>query len=197
MNGSVRCFVALALPGALREAITGFFAHEGRGIAGARWTDAERLHVTLRFLGDVAADRLPGVRAAIGAAAAGHAPFRLEVRGAGAFPSAQRPRIVWVGVGAGAAEVSALAASLEQALEPLGFAPEARAFSPHLTVGRLREPPRDRFAVPRLIGAAADRVWGETLVPAVHLMRSELFPAGPIYSILATTPLPDNARQGR
>jgi 2'-5' RNA ligase len=197
MNSAVRCFVALTLPEAVRESIAGFFAREGRAIAAVRWTEAPRLHLTLQFLGDVAADWLPAVRAAIDAAAAGHGPFRLEVRGAGAFPSAQRPRIVWVGVGAGAVEVSGLAASLTAALAPLGFAPEARPFTPHLTVGRLREPPRDREAIPRLLAAAADRIWGETLIPAVHLMRSELFPAGPIYSILAASPLSGVVRQGR
>jgi 2'-5' RNA ligase len=166
-------------------------------VRGVRWTDAGRLHLTLKFLGEVAADRLPAVRAAVDAAAAGHASFTLELRGAGAFPAVQRPRVVWVGTGAGALEASALAASLELALAPLGFAPEQRPFTAHLTVGRFREPPRDRAALPRLIEAVRDRLWGEAVVPAVHLVRSDLFPAGPNYSILATAPLPGGVRQGR
>lgn len=197
MNGDVRCFVALELPAELRETIAAHFAREGRGIAGVRWADGARLHLTLKFLGNVAADRLPAVSAAVGSAAAGHGPFTLEVRGAGAFPSALRPRVVWVGTGTGAVEAAGLASSVELALAPLGFAPEGRPFAPHLTVGRLREPPRDRAALPRLLAAVRDRVWGEAVVPAVHLLRSELFPAGPNYSILSTTRLPAAVRPGR
>ena len=196
MNGVLRLFVAIELPERLRESVAAFFAREGRGIAGVRWVEAGRLHLTLKFLGEVGADQLPAVRGAVEAAAADHGPFALEVRGAGAFPTAERPRVVWVGIGAGAAAVAKLASSLERAFAPLGFAPEARPFAPHLTVGRVGAPLRDRAALPRLFAAVRDRVWGQAVVPAVHLMRSDLFPAGPIYSILATTPLPGGVRQG-
>jgi 2'-5' RNA ligase len=197
VNGVLRCFVAIELPEDLREAVAAFFAREGREIAGVRWVDGARLHLTLKFLGAVAADRVAAVGGAVAEAAVGHGPFALELRGAGAFPTEQRARVVWVGIGAGAAETCGLASSLETALAPLGFAREERPFTPHLTVGRVKAPPRDRAALPRLLAAARDRTWGQALVPAVHLVRSELFPAGPIYSILTTTPLPRIARQGR
>jgi len=197
VNGGLRCFVALGLPESLRESVASYFAREGRGVPGVRWAAAAHLHLTLKFLGEVAADRLPELRAAVEAPLADHGPFAVELRGAGAFPSVQRPRVVWVGLGAGAAEAKALAGSLERSLEPLGFAPEQREFTPHLTVGRVKAPAPDRAALPRLIAAVCDRVWGETLAREVHLMRSELFPAGPIYSILHTTSLPGRSRQDR
>lgn len=197
MSGSVRCFVAIELPAGLREGIAAFFARAGREIAGVRWAGGSRLHLTLKFLGELAADRLSEIRVAVEAAVAGHDSFALVLRGAGAFPSVRRPRVVWVGTGTGTAEASGLAASLEVALAPLGFAPEPRPFTPHLTVGRLGAPPPDRTALPRLIDSVRDRVWGETLVPAVHLVHSELFPAGPIYSTLAAIRLPEGVRQGR
>jgi 2'-5' RNA ligase len=199
VNGTLRCFVAIALPAAVRESVAAHFAREGRGIAGVRWTGAPGLHLTLKFLGGVEAGRLPAVFAAVDAAADAHAAFSLQLRGAGAFPSPERPRVVWVGAGAGAAEASALAGTLEGALAPLGFAPEARPFAPHLTVGRVKAPPRDRGALPRLIAAVRDRDWGEFLVPAAQVLRSELFPAGPIYSILHEARLraaPDTAHEG-
>lgn len=197
MNGGLRCFVALELPESLRDAVAAFFAREGRGVHGVRWVPAAHLHLTLKFLGDVAADLLPGVQDAVVSALVGHAPFAMELRGSGAFPSVQRPRVVWVGLGAGAAEATRLAASLERSLVPLGFAPEPRSFAPHLTVGRVRTPGPDRAALPRLITAARDRAWGEAVIREVHLVRSELFPAGPIYSILQTTPLPGEQRRDR
>jgi 2'-5' RNA ligase len=175
--------------------VAAFFAREGRGVAGVRWAAAAQLHLTLKFLGEVAAGLLPAVREAVAAALADHGPFTLALHGAGAFPSVQRPRVVWVGVGAGAAEATLLAGSLERSLAPLGFAPEPRPFAPHLTVGRVKAPGADRAALPRLIAAVRDRAWGEDVVREVHLVRSELFPAGPIYSILHTTSLPGTARQ--
>lgn len=197
MNSGLRCFVALDIPESLRESVAAFFTREGRGVDGMRWVPGAQLHLTLKFLGEVAADSLPAVRAAVDAACAGQGCFTLALRGAGAFPSEQRPRVVWVGVGAGAAAVTATAASLERCLTPLGFAPEQRAFTPHLTVGRVKAPARDRAALPRLLEAARERDWGEAVIPAVHLVRSELFPAGPIYSILHATRLPEFPRQGR
>jgi RNA 2',3'-cyclic 3'-phosphodiesterase len=195
VNSGLRCFVALELPAGLRESVAAFFSREGRGIAGVRWLDGARLHLTLKFLGDVASERLPAVRAAVASAVSGRGPFTLELCGAGAFPSAERPRVVWVGAGAGAAEAAGLSASLEASLEPLGFARELRPFAPHLTVGRVKGPLRDRAALPRLLASVRDRVWGEAVIPAVHLLRSELFPAGPNYSILATNQLPGLARR--
>ncbi len=190
MSEPLRCFIAIALPAALRELIAGFFAREGRRLGGVRWVGAQNLHLTLKFLGAVAPEGLPAIEAAVDAAAAARQAFTLSLRGAGAFPSVERPRVIWVGAGAGASEVAALAGSLERALEPLGFPTEARAFAPHLTVARVKAPPHDRGALPRLLAAARDREWGETLVPGVQLLRSELFPAGPIYSILHEARLP-------
>jgi 2'-5' RNA ligase len=155
-----------------------------------RWVAAANLHLTLQFLGDVDAGRIPALREALDVAVSGHRAFRLGLRGAGAFPSPERPRVLWVGAGEGAAAASALATSVAAALAPLGFAPEERRFLPHLTVGRVGSPSRDRAPLLRLLDAVRDREWGECLIPAAHLLRSELFPAGPIYSILHEARLP-------
>ena len=190
MSGGFRCFVALVLPAELREAVAGHFAREGRRVPGVRWVAAANLHLTLQFLGEVEAERISALREALEAAVSGHAAFRLGLRGAGAFPSAERPRVLWVGAGEGTAQASALGASVAAALAPLGFPAEERPFVPHLTVGRVAAPPRAREPLRRLLEDARDRDWGGCLVPAAHLLRSELFPAGPIYSILHEARLP-------
>jgi len=197
VSGGLRCFVALELPEGLRETIAAHFAREGRTLSGVRWVPAGNLHLTLKFLGELDAKRLPALEGALTEALLGHAPFSLALRGAGAFPSPERARVIWVGAGTGASEVSALAASVEAALTPLGFSPEERPFSPHLTVGRVKTPPRDRGALRELLDAVRDREWGEWVVSGAHLVRSELFPAGPIYSILHTATLPEKPGQGR
>jgi 2'-5' RNA ligase len=197
VSGGLRCFVAVELPDGLRETIADHFAREGRAVAVVRWVPAANLHLTLKFLGDIEAQRLPTLQGALAQALAGAAPFTLALRGAGAFPTPERPRVIWVGAGKGAAEVSAMAAAVEGALAPLGFAPEARPFAPHLTVGRVKSPLHDRGALRRLLEAVREREWGEWLVSAAHLVRSELFPAGPIYSILHTASLPEETGAGQ
>jgi RNA 2',3'-cyclic 3'-phosphodiesterase len=196
VSGGIRCFVALVLPAELRETVAAHFAREGQRVAGVRWVAAANLHLTLQFLGEVEAARIPAVREALDGAVPAHRPFRLGLRGAGAFPTPERPRVLWVGAGQGATETSALATSVAAALAPVGFASEERRFVPHLTVGRVASPPRDRGPLRRLLDAVRDREWGECLIPAAHLLRSELFPAGPIYSILHEARLPATARQG-
>lgn len=189
MSAGYRCFVAVGLPDDLREEIGAFLEREAVRVGGVRWVAREQLHLTLKFLGDTPPERVPEIGRALDAALAGVSPCTLELRGAGAFPSASRPRVVWIGAGAGAAELGALAAAVERCCSALGFPAEERAFAAHLTVGRVKAPPRDPAALPRLLAAVRERVWGRFLVPAVHLMRSELFPAGPIYSILHETRL--------
>jgi len=103
--------------------------------------------------------------------------------------------VLWVGAGEGTAQASALGASVAAALAPLGFPAAERPFVPHLTVGRVAAPPRDRAPLRRLLADARDRDWGGCLIPAAHLLRSELFPAGPIYSILHEARLPARPRQ--
>jgi 2'-5' RNA ligase len=115
-----------------------------------RWTDPVSVHLTLRFLGEVAAERVAAVARAVGEAAAAGRPLSLEVTGPGAFPSPRRPRVLWLGVGGEVAALQALAADVEARLAALGVGPEegagpgpaaatpTRPFAPHLTVGRAR-----------------------------------------------------------
>lgn len=150
------------------------------------WVATANLHLTLKFLGAVDAARLDAVRAALGGA--GGPPFDLVLRGLGAFPSATRPRVLWAGAGGGHAEAAALAGRLEAALAPLGFAPEGRPFSAHVTLGRVREPRRNPPLADALT-AAADRELGRLRVDRFALMRSDLSPRGARYTELATVSL--------
>jgi RNA 2',3'-cyclic 3'-phosphodiesterase len=150
------------------------------------WVARDNLHLTLKFLGGVEPDRLDTLAEALVAAVARHPGFDLVVRGLGAFPSRTRPRVLWAGVDAGGAALATLAAGIDDAIEPLGFAREARPFSAHVTLGRVREPRSD----PRLAGALTlDEVFGRQRVLRVSLMRSELSPRGARYTELAAAPL--------
>jgi len=156
--------------------------------AGVTWVAPENLHVTLKFLGGVEQPRLELVQAALARAVHGAAPFDLSVVGLGAFPSATRARVVWAGVVAGRGELTGLAASVEHELAPVGFPPEDRPFSPHVTLGRVREPRRNTELAAAFDREHAER-FGVVRVDRLSLMRSDLSPRGARYSELSGHPL--------
>ena len=155
--------------------------------AGVAWVAAENLHVTVKFLGSVEESRLAEIGAALGRAVRVPA-FEVGVRGLGAFPSATRARVLWAGA-PGSPPFTALAEEVDRALVAMGFAPEGRGFTPHVTLGRVREPRRND-ALAAALQAAAARDFGSLRVERVSLMRSDLSPRGARYTELAAVPLP-------
>ncbi len=101
-----------------------------------RWTKPENVHLTLKFLGEVREEYLAGVGGTLREVAARHETFEIEAGGFGAFPSAEKARVLWAGVGGGEKQLRSLAGDVENALEPLGFERESRAYTPHITLGR-------------------------------------------------------------
>lgn len=140
---NLRLFVALTPPDPVRRRLVAAQGElrraAGRHAEEVRWVAPERLHLTLQFLGQVPEERLEAVREAVLATARAARPLRLEVRGAGGFPSARRPRTIWGGVAGELDGLRALAESLEGALGRIGFPGSGRAFAPHLTFGRSRD----------------------------------------------------------
>ena len=186
----MRCFVAVDLSAPVRAAAArlqeGMRAAAGR--ADVRWTEPAGFHLTLKFLGEVPEVQVPAVVAALDTVAAASAPLALAAGGAGAFPSVRRPRVVWVGVTTGAAELARLARAVEEALAPLGFPPEGRGFHGHLTLGRVRAP-RALAGLARAIeDAPALEASGWTAVDIV-LYRSHLRRTGAVYEPVARVPL--------
>jgi 2'-5' RNA ligase len=161
-----------------------------------RWAVTENLHLTLRFLGPTAPDRVPDVAAAAEAAAARLAPFAIRIGGAGAFPSVDRPRVVWLGIATGTAELSTLAAALGDALAERGWPRDERPFRVHLTLARSD----GILGAARAVGALADAARGlDAAWTADRLVvyRSELGRGAPRYRPLATSLLRDDALHGR
>jgi RNA 2',3'-cyclic 3'-phosphodiesterase len=186
-----RLFVALEPPDAVRRRLAALAVElrrsAGRAADDVRWTAPETIHLTLQFLGAVPPGRVAGVEAAIRATAAGARPLSLEVRGTGGFPNARRPRVVWAGVGGEVEALSALAAELGRRLAPLGFPPESRPFSAHLTLGRAR----DARGAPGLAGAlacAADAPGTPWRALELTLFESHLSPRGARHEAIARAP---------
>src|SRR3954470_15938979 len=157
-EGDQRLFVAVPLSPEAVAACASLIDAVRHGPLGRvpRWVQVGTLHLTVRFLGATAAERVAEVGEAVVAAADGVAPFEVELAGAGAFPDEKRPRTLWLGIERGAAELGALAMRLNALLTPLGFAPDDRPYRPHLIVARLDAAPRaDGGAVAQALEAAA------------------------------------------
>jgi 2'-5' RNA ligase len=178
----MRAFVAIDLSPAVREAVVQVQERVRRAAARAdvRWVDPAQLHLTLKFLGAVADDRVVAVSSALEAAIAGAPPMELAAGGVGGFPSLARPRVVWAGITTGVPGLAALAGAIERALEPLGFPPEPRPFQGHLTIGRVRSS-RGAAELVAALRAAGTPDLGTWTVADVVLYESRLRPAGAVY----------------
>lgn len=186
---TIRTFVCVELPRLEKERVAALRTRLARHGARVAWTAPENVHLTLAFLGDVEADRIATVSAAVARAGERFAPIELRLEGAGGFPSLGRPRVLWVGVVGETERLGALQGAVAAELETIGFPRDRRPFSPHLTFGR---PKGDRDpalgAVARDIRDAA--IAGEPfVVTEVITMRSELLPSGARYTPLARAPL--------
>jgi len=178
----MRCFVAVELPRPMREEIGRLQSRIATD--GLRLVKAELVHVTIKFLGEVPQEKVGAVTEALGRVKA--APFPVRVLGMGAFPG-RTVRVVWLGLTGNFQE---LYQNVEQALRPLGFPPEARGFSPHVTLGRVARPDEEmnRRLGERIADFSSSDL-GSFTVDRFYLKKSTLTRGGPIYEDLAGFPL--------
>lgn len=182
---TIRCFVAVPVGDQVRETLARWLRSVRGRLPNARWVDAQNYHLTIKFYGEqgqAAVDRLPE---ALGGSLTGLGAFDVEITGIGAFPSLNRPRVLWAGVGEGAAGLQRLAGIVESASVGLDIPADRRDFHPHLTLARFRVPARGRDLPPEVV-EGMQRSWGRFTADRVHLMRSRLTPNGAQYSILHT-----------
>lgn len=186
MTKKMRMFMAIALPDAVRTALGQVCEVLAAQMPqrSVRWVKPDLMHVTLRFLGDTAVTQLPTLTADLDRVAAHHAPLDLRVSGLGCFPNRRRPRVIWAGLKGELTAVQSLKQEIDGILEPLGWPREARPFQPHLTLGRVNDSRK-------LQGVEWGTKVAEMVVPvtAVHLIKSELTPRGPIYTVYHTSRL--------
>jgi 2'-5' RNA ligase len=182
---SLRLFFAVELPSEVRGRAADYIA-ELRGRmpeVRASWERPEKMHITLKFIGEVAPDALSLLSGAAERAASSLAPFRFVIEDAGAFPVRGLPRVLWLGVRDASGSLAQLQKRLEDECEAVGFEREARPFHPHLTIARLRRPEGAR----RLAALHQEKGFeaAEVFVDALLLIQSELGPAGSLYTELS------------
>ena len=188
----IRSFIAIELPDDLKSGLSELQSRlKAAGHAPVKWVDPYSIHLTLKFLGNIAAGRVDEITRVMEAAAREISLFHLEVGGLGAFPNLRRVQVVWVGVGGEVEQLGQLQRRIESGLAPLGFAPESREFRPHLTIARLREQASldERQNFGQLIGSTGFEAVYRFGVDSINLMRSQLTPKGAIYSRISSARL--------
>ncbi len=188
----VRSFIAIELPDELKLGLTQLEAQlKMNKQPWVKWVDPYSIHLTLKFLGSIAVDRISEITSAMEEAIQGISPFCLEVKDLGIFPNLRRVQVAWVGISGEVDKLSQLQQHLESNLARLGFAPETRPFTPHLTLARLRNRASldERQSFGQLIATTRFEAAYTIKVDAINLMRSQLTREGAIYSQISSVKL--------
>ena len=183
----IRAFIAVDLDDPVIEKVCNVVEILKPRITGIRWLRKENLHLTLKFLGNIAESQVEPITAALRHPLGLFSPCTISAKGLGVFPDFRRPKILWVGLTGD--QLVHLAAEIESALMPLGFTPENRAFTPHLTIGRWREGSRPAKNLRQEIDSLNDFEFGACAVRQIVLFQSVLKPEGASYSELRTIQL--------
>jgi len=180
----IRTFIAVLISPELKSRIGEVEENFKKLPCDVKWVAEENLHITLKFLGNVSENKLEAVCSAVQkTAAAIPSGFELAMSGVGAFPNIGRPQVIWVGVHKGGEEMAKLAELLDDALSGLGFEKEKKRFSAHVTIGRARSP-RGLDSLAEAIRTMQAEDLGSETIESIAVMKSELRPSGPVYSVV-------------
>ena len=183
----IRAFIAIMLEAQVIDKIAQVSDQLRNHLPGVRWVAPSNIHLTLKFLGSIDESTIEPIEAALGEQVRLFQRFTINAKGLGVFPGPKRPRVLWVGL-AGDHLIS-LASRVESALQPLGFTPETRPFTPHLTIGRWRQADPAAKSLARQLTDWRGFEFGKSKVEDVKLMQSVLKPQGASYQPLITVPL--------
>ncbi len=185
---TIRAFIAVQIPGQIKQRFGEIQRTLERSRADVRWVKPGNTHVTLQFLGDTPVDRIDEIESALSRVGDSHRGFDISIGGLGVFPNERRPRVVWIGVLQGADSLAALQSSVSREMKKLGFKPEKRGYSPHITLGRVKSP-NNVEKLMHLLHAQSEFQAGTFRATEIHLIRSVLSSEGPTYSTLFSAEL--------
>jgi len=184
----MRSFIAIEVPDEVRKEMTRVQEQLRKTKVDASWTRPEGMHLTLKFLGEVPEVKIPEIVNGLQTAVAGFGQFRLEVKGVGTFPNPQNARVVWIGLSGDIGTLTRLQGAVEDAMARIGFAREERKFTAHITLGRIKNiRSRDQWLA--VLAEIKDRSLPGFDAAAVRLMKSELKPAGAVYTEIGNVEL--------
>jgi RNA 2',3'-cyclic 3'-phosphodiesterase len=176
----LRLFVAVSVPEDRLRVVDEAIGPLKEKVTGARWAPLDNQHVTVKFLGSTPAVLIPDVRTVLETTARAHVSSEVRIDELGVFPTLRRARVLWAGLDDPAGLLQSVARALSAGFEPLGYVPEKRAFTPHLTLARFKSPPRLEGTLPALPAAKL----APFSIQALELYRSRLSPKGARYELL-------------
>jgi len=179
----IRSFLAIELPKPILRKIEEVQGDLRSIHADVRWVNPEKIHLTLKFFGNIEESRIDPIFKSIEEPIQNIPPFSLKVRGVGAFPHLKNPRVIWMGLVDEREILTSFQKQIEIQLEKIGFQPEDRPFHPHLTLGRMKSSRGKEELVGRM-ERHKEEEFGDLKVERVVLFKSDLKPSGPIYSSL-------------
>ena len=182
---SIRSFVAIELSPDTKAQIEEIQNKLKASTADVRWVRSEGMHLTLKFLGGIQEEQIPEIADVLTHCSAETGRFNLTIHSLGAFPNETNPKVIWIGVEDESRRLETLQQCIEEGLAPIGFKAEKRAFTPHLTLGRLKSP-KGRRAVGQLLEASRECDCGTSTVQEIFLFKSDLKPSGAVYTKLKT-----------
>jgi 2'-5' RNA ligase len=188
----IRAFIAIELPPELKKELTKVETQlKINSPPVIKWIEPGSIHITLKFLGETSDAILDDLILAMEESVVGVSPFKLDVRQLGAFPGVDRPQVIWVGVSGEMEKLKQLQKNLEKNTEQLGFKRESRTFSPHLTLGRVRDGarPDDIQRISKLLNETVFTALHNINVNQINLMKSVLTPTGAIHTFIGSTKL--------
>jgi RNA 2',3'-cyclic 3'-phosphodiesterase len=179
----IRSFLAIELPETILKQIGEVQKDLKSSYADVRWVSPEKIHLTLKFFGNIDESRIEPIVKSIAGATQTTSSFPLKVNGIGAFPDVKNPRVIWMGLVNEKEVLVSFQKEVETELEKIGFEPEKRPFQAHLTLGRVKSS-RGREELVRRMEKYVEKEFGDFRVERVILFRSDLRPTGPIYTPL-------------
>jgi RNA 2',3'-cyclic 3'-phosphodiesterase len=183
---ALRCFIAIEIPEAVKNAIADSVGSLKRAGADVKWVSPEHIHLTLQFLGTTEESLIPEIKEALGKILSPYAPFYIKISSVGCFPDGRRPRVIWVGLEESRTLIN-LQRDIAAGMMRFGYQKEERDFTPHVTIGRVKSLRNTGDMLRRLEEIKATS-FSDFEVQNITLMKSELTPSGAIYYSLAEIP---------
>ncbi|MFH1868524.1 MAG: RNA 2',3'-cyclic phosphodiesterase [Candidatus Omnitrophota bacterium] len=180
----MRTFIAIALTEEAHEELSSLQDSLRKSGADIKWVKPDHIHLTLKFLGEIDEEQAAEIKASIDETVKNQKPFDIHLAKIGAFPRIAFPKIVWVGIDEGSQGCMALAKSVEEAMQRLGFEKEKRPFSPHLTLGRVRSLKNNSQLTSAVEKEKDFSSQTKVSINKITLFQSTLTPKGPIYTPL-------------
>ena len=181
----IRAFIAISIPPAVQNMVENIQDRFKQIRAPIRWVKPSNLHLTLKFLGNITEEQIEGAKKCLKEAGQGVNSFTLKTTETGGFPNLNYPRVLWLGFSDPDGQLYKLVENIELQLQKIGFQRESRKFTPHLTIGRIKSPKGKKIFI-RMLHKEKNVSCDDICVTCLKLIKSDLKPSGPEYSVLHT-----------